>query len=140
MKKKILTGLAILFTILFAVSSCKKDAVAEDIDLAESAQGTYEVYYIKSEGIETNLPQNAVSATVYANRTDKNTVNLKVTLRNGSTGESKDADFGSVQLKSENSTTAMYLDSEKLGMIKNNELEISGKDDQGQDLIIRAKK
>lgn len=142
MTKKIIASLAILFTIVFFISSCKKDAVDKepDQDLAQLAQGTYEVYYIKSEGVEANLPQNAVSATVYANRTDKNTVSLKVTLRNGSTGVSKDANFGSVQLKSENSATAMYLESEKLGTIKNNELEISGKDDQGQDLIIKAKK
>ncbi len=138
MKKKIITSLAILFTILFAVSSCKKDAMAEEVDLAESVQGTYEVYYIMTQGQPYNLPQDSLSATIFVNRTDKNVVTIS--SRTIVAGVSDDDELGSVQLKKESSTTVMYSGSDKLGTISNNELEISGKDNQGHDLIIKARK
>lgn len=122
----------------FAISSCKKDAAAEDVDLSESAQGTYEAYYLKSKGQVFSLPQDSTSITIYVNRTDKNVVALSSLTVVG--GVPTNADLGSVQLKKESTTTAMYSGTEKLGTINNNELEISGKDEQGQDLIVKAKK
>lgn len=143
MTRKFVTSLLLVFVMVFSIASCKKDKddveQQQDTDLAEGAKGTYEVYYIKDNTGEYTLPKDAVSATMYVNKAEENVVKMRLTLRDGNSGESKDADFGTVQLKAENNATAMYSGSDKIGTIDGEELEINVSD-QGEQYIIKAKK
>ena len=138
MTKKIIYSLAIFFTILFAASSCKKGVdKKDDDDLAQSAQGTYEVYYVETTTGDLQLPREDLSIAISLNRTDKNTVSIS--SRTVTSGVSKDEPQGSAELKKENSTIAMYSGSEKIGSINNNEIEFHGDDTEGHPVIIKAK-
>ncbi|MEJ7681668.1 MAG: hypothetical protein WKG06_28250 [Segetibacter sp.] len=143
MTKKILTSLAILFTILFAVSSCKKDSVDKkpNEDIAASVAGQYEMNYISASGREYNLPTDAISGTVDIANKDKNIVDMliSITFSNG-TSSPEPVDLEDVQLKQENSAISLYYDSEKFGTINNDELTINIPDEEGKEQIIKARK
>lgn len=137
MNRKFIAQLVIVLVAIFSLASCKKDKEETEQDLAASAQGVYNVYYLKEQGQAYNLPQNGVSATMDVKRTDKDVVTMKFTARNGT--QSQNEDLGTVQLKRESSNTVMYSGSDKIGTITNNELEINVKEG-AQEYIIKARK
>jgi hypothetical protein len=142
MKKKILTSLAILFTIVFFVSSCKKEVDKKaDEDLAASAAGQYEMSYIKINGQEANLPSGGISGKVNIANKDKNIIDMHISITDSNdSSNSESSDLEDIQLKEENSVTVLYSGTAKIGTINNNELNININDGQGQELIIKARK
>ncbi len=138
MNRKFITQLVIVLIAIFSFASCKKDK--QDVtqqDLAASAQGTYDVYYLKDQSGTYNLPNNGVSAFIDVRRQEKDVVEMTFSVGNGTQNE--DQEFGTIQLKNENSTTVMYSGSDRLGTISGNELEINVSDGT-EEYIIKARK
>ncbi len=89
-------------------ASCKKDKeAAAEQDLAASAQGTYKVYYLKDQGQAYNLPANGVSAIIDVRRKETDAVDMTFSASNGT--QTQDEEFGTILLKSENSTTCIRV-------------------------------
>lgn len=139
MTKKIIYSLAILFTILFAVSSCKKevDKKADD-DIAASVAGQYEMNYISINGQGGSLPTDSISGEVDVIKKDQNKVTMNLSLTKLGQEPEEDA-LEDIELKEENSSIGLYSGTDKIGTISGSNLEISVAGN-GTELIIRAKK
>lgn len=139
MKKKIVSYLAIVFTILLAVSSCKKDADKKaDQDLAASVTGQYEVNYIYLNGSEGSLPTDSASAKVDVIKKDQSNVSLNlIVTKLGSAPDTRP--LIDAALKEENSTVNLYSGTDKVGTINGNDLEIHVIENNNE-LVVRAKK
>ncbi len=143
MTKKIITSLAILFTIVFFVSSCKKDAADKkpDEDLAASVAGQYEMNSINYNGQDINLPSGSISGKVNIANKDKNMIDMLISITDSEDSENnQSSDLEDIQLKEENSAIALYLKTDKIGTINDDNLIINITDEQGQELIIKARK
>ena len=124
MNRKLIIHLIIIFIAIFSITSCKKDKQeAAQQDLAASAQGTYDVYYLNDQSGTYNLPANGISAFIDVRRQEKDVVEMTFSVGNGT--QNDDQEFGTIQLKNENSTTVMYSGSDRLGTISGSELEIN---------------
>lgn len=147
MTKKIIYSLAILFTILFTVSSCKKDAGDKkaDDDLAASAAGQYNMTYLNisapgNAGGE-NLISNTLSGKVNIANKDKTTVDMLLSITDTEDATNSGSDtLKNVLLKGDNSAVTLYVNSTQIGTISNNELSIALSLEQEQTLLIKAKK
>lgn len=139
MTKKIITSLAILFTILFAVSSCKKNVDKKaDEDLAASVAGQYNVNYIYINGSEVSLPTDSVSAKEDVVKKDQNNVSLNLIVT--TLGKApKSEPLGDAQLKEESSAISLYSGTNKVGTINGSDLEIYIIENSDE-LVVRAKK
>lgn len=141
MTKKIICYLAIVFTIVFFVSSCKKDAVDKKADdIAASVAGQYEMNYIKlkSEEIDSNLPVSGLSGKVDVVKKDLKLVAINIVLMKDGQNQGE-VPFKEVELKEENASVGLFIGSDKIGTIAGSDLTISIQDDTDE-LIIKAKK
>lgn len=142
----------VLLFILISTSfiSCKKekDDVDEPRDLAASASGSYDMSYLRlktnTNDINTNLPLNSddgrITGVVDVDEEGENVVSVIMTLMQDGQELGKIPIGGKdVELKEENSAIALYLGTDKIGTINDDDLNISITGGEGE-LIIRAQK
>ncbi len=141
MTKKIIYSLAILFSIVFLVPSCKKDVDKKaEQDLAASVAGQYEMSYFEAKGQPINLPAGSLSGKINIANKDNNVIDMFIsTTDTENSNNSGSETLKDIQLKKENSAIDMYYQTTKIGTINGSDLTINIQDGTDQ-VVIKAKK
>ena len=127
--------IAVLF-FAFILSSCGiKNILAPD--LSGDLQGIYQVYLIGDGTNNTNLPSGSKSVNIELTPIDKSTSSYIMTLINGTDSDTQEGIF---ELKKSGEQIDLYEDGNKIGFIKNSELNIDYTNSNGLRSIIKARK
>lgn len=141
MTKKIIYSLAILFSIVFLVSSCKKGVDKKaDEDLAAAVSGQYVMSYFEAKGQSINLPTGSLSGKINIANKDNNVIDMLISTTDTENSNNSGSDtLKDIQLKKENSAINMYYQTTKIGTINGSDLTINIQDGTDQ-VVIKAKK
>jgi hypothetical protein len=126
----------ILLSAIFACDSKKADPKP---DAAASAAGTYNVTFLRLGNTQLTLPQNGTSATLNVTRQTETTVGMICTV-NSPGVPSESIDFGSVTVNRQDDGFNLLESGQQVGTIRGNALTISGTDDDGTSIELRATK
>jgi hypothetical protein len=127
--------LSVLF-LAFVLFSCGiKDALGPN--LSDDIVGVYDVYLIGDGVVNVPIPSNGNSISIELTAINKSSVSYLITLDSGGNLNTQE---GIYELKKSGGQIDLYQDSDKIGFIKSNELDIDYTDSNGARSVIRARK
>lgn len=127
--------LSVLF-LAFVLFSCGlKDAIGPD--LSADIAGVYQVYLVGDGVKNVSMPSDGKSISIELTAINKKSCSYIFTLTNNGNSDTQEGIF---ELKRSEGQTNLYQDKDKIGFIKDKELDIDYTDKNGLRSVMRARK
>ncbi|MCU0354267.1 MAG: hypothetical protein MUD08_11105 [Cytophagales bacterium] len=148
MKPTTLRCLITLLVLSAALSACNRGGDEPAPDAAASIAGTYNLTFLQADGQSLTLPATGsggtASGTLNVTRQTESTVLMSITITrtlSGQAPENTTIEIGTITVSRQLDGSVTLTDSgQQIGTVRGNELNISGVDEDGEPVELRATK